>query len=93
MQAAGCGQAESTQGSRNVMPKCGGMAMAIGAMTPIMLWAPMTPIYQRAVNRDADYRIVRCGGRHKGFEPLHQSWSGQLMAALVAIFVGGDKNQ
>jgi UDP-GlcNAc:undecaprenyl-phosphate GlcNAc-1-phosphate transferase len=25
-----------------VMPKCGGMAMAVGACVPIMLWAPKT---------------------------------------------------
>ena len=25
-----------------VMPKCGGMAMAIGTCVPIMLWAPKT---------------------------------------------------
>ena len=28
---------------KQVMPRCGGMAMTVGIFIPIMLWAPKTP--------------------------------------------------
>jgi UDP-GlcNAc:undecaprenyl-phosphate GlcNAc-1-phosphate transferase len=48
----------------HIMPKCGGMAMAIGAMTPVLLWAPMSPFVKGLHDRDADHRFVRSGRRH-----------------------------
>ena len=72
----------------HVMPKCGGMAMAVGAMTPIMLWAPMTPFIKGLLI--GTLIIVMFGGTDdiKDLSPTVKL-VGQLMAALVAIFIGG----
>ncbi|MBU0995224.1 MAG: undecaprenyl/decaprenyl-phosphate alpha-N-acetylglucosaminyl 1-phosphate transferase [Proteobacteria bacterium] len=75
---------------KSIMPKCGGMAMAIGAMTPIVLWGPMTP-FTKAVLLGAIV-IVTFGVMDdiKDLNPM-MKFSGQIAVALIAIFVGGIK--
>ena len=73
-----------------IMPKCGGMAMMIGAMVPILLWAPMTPFTKGLL---IGTLIIVCFGVAddiKDLKPYHKL-VGQLMGAMVAIFVGGVK--
>lgn len=72
MQAAVCGQAEQPQGARNCHAKVRWHGHGDRCDDPDYALGANEPIYQGAINRDADYCTVRCGGRHKGFEPLHQ---------------------
>jgi UDP-GlcNAc:undecaprenyl-phosphate GlcNAc-1-phosphate transferase len=74
----------------NVMPKCGGMAMAIGAMTPILLWAPMTPFTKGLLIGTLIIVLFGVADDIKDLSP-YTKLVGQLMAALIAIFVGGLK--
>jgi len=71
-----------------IMPKCGGMAMVIGAMVPILLWAPMTPFIKGLLNGTL---IIVCFGVADDIKDLspYQKLAGQIMGALIAIFVGG----
>jgi len=73
-----------------VMPKCGGMAMAIGVMTPVMLWAPMTPFTKALLIGTLIIVLFGVVDDIKDLSP-YMKLLGQLMAALVAIFVGGIK--
>ena len=73
-----------------VIPKCGGMAMAIGSMAPILLWAPITPLTKAVLIGSIILVIfgVMDDIRDLGFKT---KFAGQFCAALVAILVGGVK--
>lgn len=70
------------------MPKCGGMAMAVGAMTPIMLWAPMTAFNKGMLIGTLIIVLFGVADDIKDLSP-YMKLLGQLLAAIVAIFVGG----
>ena len=74
----------------HIMPKCGGMAMAVGAMVPIMLWAPWTPFTKGLLIGTLIILLFGVADDIKDLSP-YTKLSGQFMAALMAIFVGGVK--
>ena len=72
------------------VPRVGGIAMVIGAIVPMLLWVPMDQTLSGLLtalavlllfgtwddSRDLDYRLM---------------FLGQLLAALVVVYVGGVK--
>ena len=74
----------------STMPKCGGMAMTIGAMVPIMLWAPITPFTKGLILGTI---VIVCFGIADDIKDLnpYNKLIGQLMGALAAILIGGVK--
>ncbi len=71
-----------------LMPKCGGMAMAVGTITPIVLWAPMTPFVKALLIGILVIVIFGVADDIKDLRPGVKI-IGQLSAALVAVLVGG----
>ena len=72
------------------MPKCGGMAMAVGAAVPIMLWGKVGPFHNGLLIGTLIIVLFGVADDIKDLNP-YKKLSGQIMAALVAIFVGGIK--
>jgi UDP-GlcNAc:undecaprenyl-phosphate GlcNAc-1-phosphate transferase len=74
----------------HVMPKCGGMAMAIGAVVPILLWAPKTNFVHGLLIGSL---IIVCFGLADDIKDLKPNVKllGQTMAALIIILIGGTK--
>ena len=72
------------------MPRCGGIAMAIGAFVPVLLWHPKEPLVQGWL---AGALILVAFGMVDDFRGLGAKWKflGQIAAALVVIFWGGVK--
>ena len=72
------------------MPRCGGIAMAIGAFVPVLLWNPKEPLVQGWL---AGALILVAFGMVDDFRGLGAKWKflGQIAAALVVIFWGGVK--
>ena len=70
--------------------KCGGVAMAIGALTPVFLWIP-ADCFVRSILMGAG--IVVLLGLVDDFRDLgyKTKFAGQVAAALVVIFWGGVK--
>ncbi len=70
------------------IPKCGGIAMAVGAFVPVLLWAPeaefLAPILMGA-------GVVTLFGLVDDFTELgyKAKLAGQIIAALIVIFYGG----
>ncbi|MCB2146382.1 MAG: undecaprenyl/decaprenyl-phosphate alpha-N-acetylglucosaminyl 1-phosphate transferase [Deltaproteobacteria bacterium] len=87
-------QAVDTPGSRKIheslMPRCGGMAMAVGAMTPIILWAPMVPFTKGLLLGTLIIVLFGVADDIKDLNP-NTKLGGQVGAALVAVLVGGVK--
>ena len=87
-------QAVDAPGRRKVhdslMPRCGGMAMAVGAMTPILLWAPMIPFTKGLLLGTLIIVLFGVADDIKDLTP-NTKMSGQVGAALVAVLVGGVK--
>ncbi|WP_319405958.1 MraY family glycosyltransferase [uncultured Desulfosarcina sp.] len=73
-----------------LMPRCGGMAMAVGAMTPIVLWVPMTPFIKGLLIGTLIIVLFGMADDINDLKP-HTKLAGQLAAAMVAILVGGVK--
>lgn len=73
-----------------VMPKCGGMAMAIGACVPIMLWAPKTNFVRGLLIGGLIIVFFGLADDIKDLKP-NVKLLGQVMAALVISLVGGIK--
>ena len=73
-----------------IMPKCGGIAMAVGAITPILLWGPVTPFSKGLLIGTMIIVIFGIVDDIKELNPL-KKLIGQLIAALVGIFIGGVK--
>jgi UDP-GlcNAc:undecaprenyl-phosphate GlcNAc-1-phosphate transferase len=73
-----------------IMPKCGGMAIAIGAMMPILLWGPMTPFFKGLLIGSLIIVVFGIVDDIKELDP-YSKLIGQLMAALAAIFIAGVK--
>lgn len=73
-----------------LIPKCGGMAMAAGTISPIILWAPMTPITKAMLigSLILVFFGVMDDIKDLGFQP---KFATQLGAALAAILIGGIK--
>ena len=73
-----------------LIPKCGGMAMAAGTISPIILWAPMTPITKALLigSLILVFFGVMDDIKDLGFKP---KFATQLGAALAAILIGGIK--
>jgi UDP-GlcNAc:undecaprenyl-phosphate GlcNAc-1-phosphate transferase len=73
-----------------VMPKCGGMAMAVGACVPILLWAPKTYFVNGLL---IGALIIVFFGIADDIKDLNPSVKllGQTMAALIITLVGGIK--
>jgi UDP-GlcNAc:undecaprenyl-phosphate GlcNAc-1-phosphate transferase len=74
----------------HVMPKCGGMAMAIGAAVPVLLWAPKTHFVKGLLIGSL---IIVCFGLGDDIKDLKPNVKllGQTMAALIITLVGGIK--
>ena len=70
------------------MPKCGGMAMAVGAMTPLVLWAPMTDFNKSLLIGTVIIVLFGIADDIKDLSP-YMKLLGQFLAAIVAIFIGG----
>lgn len=81
---------ESRKIHSRTMPRCGGMAMAVGAMTPIILWAPMLPFTKGLIIGTLIVVLFGIADDIKDLPP-YTKLTGQLAAALVAIFIGGVK--
>jgi UDP-GlcNAc:undecaprenyl-phosphate GlcNAc-1-phosphate transferase len=73
-----------------VMPKCGGMAMAVGACVPIMLWAPKTHFIKGLLIGSLIIVFFGVADDIKDLSP-NIKLLGQVMAALVVSLVGGIK--
>ncbi len=74
----------------HVMPKCGGMAMAVGACVPIMLWAPKSHFITGLLIGGLIIVFFGVADDIKDLSP-NVKLLGQVMAALVIILVGGIK--
>ncbi|SPD73184.1 Glycosyltransferase, group 4 family [uncultured Desulfobacterium sp.] len=74
----------------NPVPKCGGIGIALGALVPIILWAP-EDLFVRAVLIGAG--IITVFGLADDFLNLgyKAKFFGQISAALVVILYGGIK--
>lgn len=73
-----------------VMPRCGGMAMTVGAFVPIMLWAPQTPFVRGLLIGALIIVFFGVADDVKNLRP-NLKLLGQAMAALVITLVGGIK--
>jgi UDP-GlcNAc:undecaprenyl-phosphate GlcNAc-1-phosphate transferase len=74
----------------HVMPKCGGMAMVVGAFVPIMLWAPKTHFVKGLLIGGLIIVVFGVADDIKDLSP-NIKLLGQIMAALVVALVGGIK--
>ena len=74
----------------SLMPRCGGMAMAVGAMVPIILWAPMIPFTKGLLLGTLIIVLFGVADDIKDLNP-NTKLGGQVGAALVAVLVGGVK--
>ena len=74
----------------HVMPKCGGMAMAMGACVPIMLWAPKSYFITGLLIGGLIIVFFGVADDIKDLSP-QVKMLGQVMAALVITLVGGIK--
>ena len=71
-----------------IMPKCGGMAMALGASVPIMLWAPKTNFIKGLLIGSLIIVLFGLADDIKDLKPTTKLL-GQVMAALVITLVSG----
>ena len=85
-------QAMDRPGGRKIhermMPKCGGMAMALGASVPIMLWAPKTNFIKGLLIGSLVIVFFGLADDIKDLKP-NTKLLGQVMGALVITLVGG----
>jgi UDP-GlcNAc:undecaprenyl-phosphate GlcNAc-1-phosphate transferase len=72
------------------MPRCGGLAMAIGTCLPIMLWAPKTDFVKGLLIGSLIIVIFGVADDIKDLRPDFKLL-GQTMAALIVTLVGGVK--
>jgi len=73
-----------------VMPKCGGLAMAVGACVPVILWAPRTHFVKGLMIGSLIIVLFGLADDIKDLKP-HVKLIGQTMAALVVTLVSGIK--
>ena len=74
----------------HTMPRCGGMAMALGMLVPIMLWAPKTQFVNGLLIGASIILFFGVADDIKNLSP-GVKLLGQVMAALVITLVGGIK--
>ena len=74
----------------HAMPRCGGIAMTLGAFVPVLLWNHKEPLVQGWL---AGALILVSFGLADDFRDLRPRWKflGQIAAALVVILWGGVK--
>jgi len=72
------------------VPRCGGIAMAIGALFPILIWVPFNGFLIALM---VGAGIIVCAGIMDDIKELscHAKFAAQCLAALVVIFYGGVK--
>lgn len=87
-------QATDKPGGRKIhdqiMPKCGGLAMMVGASVPIILWAPKTQFVKGLMIGALIIVIFGIADDIKDLKP-RVKLLGQTMAGLVVTLVGGTK--
>jgi UDP-GlcNAc:undecaprenyl-phosphate GlcNAc-1-phosphate transferase len=74
----------------SVMPRCGGMAMAIGASVPILLWLPKTYFVKGLLIGGLILMFFGLADDIKDLKPSTKLL-GQTMGALIVTLVGGIK--
>lgn len=72
------------------MPRCGGIAMSLGAFVPVLLWNLKEPLVQGWL---AGALVLIAFGLADDFRGLRAKWKflGQIAAALIVIFWSGVK--
>lgn len=70
------------------IPRCGGMAMALGAIGPIVFWAPMS---SQVIALLAGGAILFAAGMYDDFKGLgyQAKFMAQVAAALILVLYGG----
>jgi UDP-GlcNAc:undecaprenyl-phosphate GlcNAc-1-phosphate transferase len=70
------------------VPRCGGMAMALGALVPIVLWTQLTPQLSAFLAGGA---ILFATGMYDDFKGLgyQAKFMAQMAAAMVLVLYGG----
>ena len=74
----------------DVMPRCGGMAMTIGASVPILLWLPKTYFVKGLLVGGLILMFFGLADDIKDLKP-NTKLLGQTMGALIVTLVGGIK--
>lgn len=70
------------------IPRCGGVAMAMGAFVPVIFWTQMTPQLSAYLIGCAILFVAGIGDDFKGLS-VRAKFMAQVAAALVLVFYGG----
>ena len=74
----------------SVIPKCGGMAMAVGLMTPLFLWGPWTQFSKAVIVGSIILVVIGVVDDIKDLG-FRDKFIGQIGAATIAVMAGGIK--
>lgn len=70
------------------VPRVGGMAMAVGAFIPILIWVPLSTMIRAYLIGAGVLVAFGIADDWKGLS-FKAKFVGQIVAALIAIFYGG----
>jgi UDP-GlcNAc:undecaprenyl-phosphate/decaprenyl-phosphate GlcNAc-1-phosphate transferase len=71
------------------VPRCGGVAMALGSLVPVLVWVEMTPQFSAYLMGCAILSIAGIYDDFKGGLSVTTKFMAQVAAALVLVFYGG----